>query len=780
MDADQSTKSEYDAEAIEAIAVNALAFGSGISKHSGFTMNHVDGQRIDEYCDSRQLDLNARLNQFVQICKAVHLAHQHGVIHRDLKPSNILITTEGTPKLIDSSIANPIHEGSSENVNVESSPNSMQIAEPALISEYTSPEQVKGEIATTASDVYALGVILYVLTTGRHPYRFKTAGVSEISRAICEQVPERPSKLTVGIRRPLATELDAIILTAMRKEPERRYASAEHFANDLQHFLKRLPVCAYSDSTVYRTIKFMCRHPVVFLIGGGFALVMVATMIGTATALIAVRRERNRDKESFHQAQEAISQLFMRVRSERILGQPELRPLRTILLQDLQRFYEEFLTRRSGDRSLKAELASARSNVAQISSAIGSSTDAIEQFQQAVILWDDLVAGQPNNDAYRESLARTLSEQAQLMMRVQGQGNEVLRIFRRAQNLLEPLVADSRSIAAEHELTNVLLRIAEIQHNRGRLEDATENIQKVLAVESRRNVNDSHALDSLISMAKGHALLGQILTAQPEGVETALAEYLQAVKLLETVNHQHPELSEQALELASFLRDLCTLEQTVGKLDSALASIRKALEISERLESRYPGVLDYEECLAITYNSISDVHRHRRELDEAIAFAQKAQTLLESLIALHSDNAYLRIDLAKSLNSLGRLLKQTGEPEMALRSFQRAVDLYESVPNLDPHGFYSLACNIALSIPLIGVKNGSIDSVDVSKLSKGDQLRRKRYGNRAIEILHRAFEEGLLDLNVLQSDIDLEPIRDRSDFQSLIGEVEKKTVVRTD
>ena len=217
-----------------------------------------------------------------------------------------------------------------------------------------------------------------------------------------------------------------------------------------------------------------------------------------------------------------------------------------------------------------------------------------------------------------------------------------------------------------------------------------------------------------------------------------------------------------------------------GRLDSALGSSNKAIEILERLDKQHPGIIDYESSLASAYNFASDLHRYRREPADAITLAQKAKTLLERLSTLHRDNRTLRIDLAKSHNSLGRALQQTGEPLEALRSFQRAVDLYESVPKLDARDCYSLACNIALSVSLIGMKNGSIDVVDTSKLNKGDQLRRQRYGDRAIELLHRAVEEGFPDLDTIRSDTDLDPLRDRPDFESFVQEVEKKMPAHSD
>ena len=457
----------------------------------------------------------------------------------------------------------------------------------------------------------------------------------------------------------------------------------------------------------------------------------------------------------------------------------ELDPLRKALLEDTRRSYEDLLAGRGGDRSLQPELAAAHTNLAQISSVIGSTTKAVTDFELAVTLWDDLVAAEPLNSAYRESLARTLIKQGSLLMRLPDRHDEAHRSFRRASELLEPLLAKPGLTTTEHAFSVALEHIAEIEYERGRAKEAIENVERSLVIESKLADLDPRAVDPLISMAKGHALLGRILATQPDGTEEAIAEYQQAVERLEKVNREHPEFSDQACELGRCLGDLSNLEQTAGRLDSALASAGKAVENLERLERQYPAVLSYQHVLASTYHSLSELHRYRREPADAITFAQKAKTLLEKLIALQPDDPSFRIDLANGQNILGRLFQQTGEPVEARRSFQRAVDVYESIPKLDARNRYNLACNVALSIPLIGAKNGSVDAVDSSKLSKVDQLRRQRYGDRAIELLREASLEGFPDLDVLRSDTDLDPLRDRPDFQTLIDEVEKKSSGRS-
>ncbi len=273
-------------------------------------VNHVDAQPIDHYCDRNRLDIHARLQLFAPVCRAVHFAHQHAVIHGALKPSNIVITADGVPKVMGFEIARvvgPKAAGCYERAGIDvASKMPTEGGECAAALECTSPEQLNGEPITTATDIYALGVVLYQLLTGRFPYRLRSRTRSDIAAAVFEQVPEKPSsnvtrcedqrvaasaamKPTRADTPPqeqfsnpqpcpssstelstpqdiasargsspkrlgwiLTGDLDAIVLMTLRKEPERRYASAEHFADDLSRYLQGLPVRAYGDSKSYR------------------------------------------------------------------------------------------------------------------------------------------------------------------------------------------------------------------------------------------------------------------------------------------------------------------------------------------------------------------------------------------------------------------------------------------------------------------------------------------------------------------------------------------------
>ena len=264
------------------------------------------GVPLDRYSERQQFDLRRRLALFIQVCETVHHAHQHGVIIGDLNPHKILISSHGVASVAELGIGSRAHVETARDNDDAELVSLTRAGEPVLALEYASPEQVMGDVATTASDIYALGVILYEVMTGRRPYHLKIGSVPEALKAICEQVAEKPSEL--AIRTPDATkrtgrmlrgDLDSIVLMAMRKEPEARYASAQEFANDIKRHLDRRPVRARDSSVFYQIIKLAQRQVAAAVASLVLIIALATGVLATMTGLIVARHERFRAEESF-------------------------------------------------------------------------------------------------------------------------------------------------------------------------------------------------------------------------------------------------------------------------------------------------------------------------------------------------------------------------------------------------------------------------------------------------------------------------------------------------
>jgi tetratricopeptide (TPR) repeat protein len=275
-----------------------------------FVMDYVEGEPIDTYCSRRVLPLRERLALFRTVCAAVAHAHRNLVVHRDIKPSNILVTREGVPKLMDFGIAKLLPSESS----LDAGTGATQFA---FTPAYASPEQVRGERVTTATDVYSLGVVLYELLTGRSPYRVKSHGSAEMLKAICEQEPAKPSTTVARGERQAATfppaerqrrrlrgDLDSIVLKALRKEPQQRYASVDALSEDVAHYLDGRPVAARKGTFSYRAGKFVRRH----WIGVAASLLVVSAIaVGAVLATYGLVRARRAEAAALREAAKATA-----------------------------------------------------------------------------------------------------------------------------------------------------------------------------------------------------------------------------------------------------------------------------------------------------------------------------------------------------------------------------------------------------------------------------------------------------------------------------------------
>jgi Tol biopolymer transport system component len=260
----------------------ARLFDGGIADEGlpYFAMEYVDGLPIDRFCDANGLDVDQCLELFARVCDAVAHAHAKQIVHRDIKPTNILVTASGDPRLLDFGIAKLLVSDDAHEIPVVT-----RQSERILTPEYASPEQIRGEPVVVASDVYCLGVLLYELLTGQRPFRRSERTSHELARAVLDDDPTRPSEVVQRdtMRRQLKGDLDTIVLTAMSKEPSRRYASAAEMAEDVRRHRAGMPVLARGTSQAYRMKRWARRHRV------GIASAIVVAVASTVGATLVAR-----------------------------------------------------------------------------------------------------------------------------------------------------------------------------------------------------------------------------------------------------------------------------------------------------------------------------------------------------------------------------------------------------------------------------------------------------------------------------------------------------------
>ena len=706
-------------------------------------MELVRGLPIDRYCDARRLPIEARLRLFATVCRAVHFAHQNLIVHRDLKPSNVLVDEHGQPKLLDFGIAKILDAGPDED-------EATRTLARVLTPEYASPEQLAGGAVTTAIDVYSLGVVLYELLCGSKPFDGRSRSPAEWQRVVAERTPERPSEAarrgrpaTTGLaagegtpaavdgsqapgrardrrlpaegvaeiaarrsttpaalRRRLSGDLDRIVLMALRKEPERRYASAQALAEDVERHLAGQPVHAREDSLFYRASKFVRRNRI--QVG---AALLVAAAIGAA--LVATRRSEQRaradaehariEAESSALVAELVMDTFLtssfsadperaaaarervRLHAERARlqhpGRPHLRAnlldalgrvaLRCDALDDADALVREALALREatfGPRSL--EVALSLQSLARLRYERGEPVEAAELLERALELHRALPPGTHTDVA---SVANDLA------------------VCRRRLGQLEASEALHREALGLRRAQPDLLQVAESLNNlagihldRGERQPALEQLGEALAI--RRAVLTSRHPLTLQSMS--NLAVPMWHSGDREGAAALLEEAIAGLR----------ELGPDGAEgLARGLSNLAGMLLAGGEPEPAEAHVAEALSLeSARLGPGHPD-------LARLHGRLADVQQARGRMAEARASWERA-------VALRRAPSGSPLALADTLHSLGRFLLAVRDVEAACEAFAEAVTILRSEPASEPLalGRAELAlgeCLLALQLP---------------------------------------------------------------------------------
>ncbi|CAN5530042.1 hypothetical protein BH20VER3_BH20VER3_08880 [soil metagenome] len=653
-----------------------------------FVMEHVKGEPIAAYCDANALTLTDRLKLFRKVCAAVTYAHQNLVIHRDLKPSNILVTPEGEPKLLDFGIAKLL--STDDEMLTQTTPGLR-----AMTPDYASPEQIKGEKITTASDIYSLGVLLYELLTTRKPYRLKTRTTEEISRAITEQEPERPSTASrrgdsspqSEIQNPksLRGDLDNIVLKAMRKEPARRYASVAQFSDDIRRHLEGLPVIARQDTLRYRSEKFIRRHKVGVAAAALIALSLIGGIIATFWQAHRATQQRDRAERRFADVRKLSNALLFDIapKIERLEGSTEARES---LVRRALEYLDSLAEESASDLELRSELAAAYERVGDLQGAprkpnLSDFAGAIASYEKARTIRQNLLAKNPHDGEMRSKLASNFAESS-IIRWWTNDYEGALKNSSAALNLYEQLVTEQPdSIELRTALAEVRIDRGQTHAGNNQFAEAYPHLQKALATLDELNRKRPHDQEISRLLGKCHVSLGFAFSwngKQPE----AEAEMARALAICEPLVATNPNdaLLRQGL-WSTYLQTSAVYEEVDDKLSEHYA--RKALQIAEETVERDRANTQARQNLAKSYSRLGIVSSNLKNFSEAAFNLEKSSTVLAELQQNEPNNPAYKSDLGKTFARFGDAKYQEQDLEGSLAAFEKAAAIFESLSQAD-------------------------------------------------------------------------------------------------
>lgn len=612
-----------------------LDAGIGGEGQPYLALEYVEGVSITDYCQANNISLEERLSLFLQICEAVSHAHANLIVHRDLKPSNILVTPSGDVRLLDFGIAKLLDDS-------EPAPVHPRTEVRAFTLHYAAPEQVRGELVTTMTDVYSLGVVLYELIANTKPYRLRRQTDAEWEQAILAVEPLKPSVATLrttdGSRsqcpearrtsRKLAGDLDNIALKALQKAPEQRYPSVEAFALDLQRHIEGRPVHARPQSVGYRLHKYLVRHRWALGIGVVVATILVAAL----AASVWQGRQAMRETARAQAMQDFVIGLFDNASASQHGNTFDARELLA-----------------AGERRGERELAGQPRTQAELLGLIARLRLGLGDYHESLALLE------------KQARLLAVTEDAPDSLRLQAatQHGRVLRLLGRARQCVQTMAPmETRLRTLESRLP---LRVAEFQSQSGRCRaDAGE---KQLArqmfdrsLDIRRNLKDDAGVaENMRDLAQLDVELGNA-DAGARGYRAALA-YLQAHG-----HARHPLVIE-------IQRSLALLYRNRGETDAALAAFQRARDLAQEIHGpQHPITQAVRRQVAAIHVDLGELRKAEAELRELHALT------LRTVGPEHRD-------AAASWNSLGIIAWERGDYDSAVRDVGHAVTILRQLDN---------------------------------------------------------------------------------------------------
>ena len=664
-----------------------------------FVMEHVAGVRIDWYCRDHRLGLDGRLDLFSQVCEAVQYAHDHLIVHRDLKPGNILVTAEGTVKLLDFGIAKTLVDS----VNPE--PSVTATGAMIMTPEYASPEQVLGKPITTATDVYLLGILLYELLAGIHPNRGEHRPPHEIMRAVCEQEPIRPSAAITQVvateagiagrmdfrrlRSKLKGDLDHIVLMALQKDPRRRYSSVEQFRADIVLFRAGQPVVAQGDRLGYRTSKFVRRNLIAV---AAIALIILSLAAGVVVSATQTSRARQEQRAAEEQRRIADVQRRLAQQQQRVAQQAR---------QDAaaHQILAEQKSEEAGQQRARAELERQRAErrygemrslvttllfdlhdgIRNLAGSASSRRLVLSQAQRYL----ELLSKESSGDLQlQRELASAYEKTGDLLHEAGGPDaadGGSLANYRRAFKLREEIARRAPSdLAARSDLAFGLCKVGDGEFFHGQTKEALADYQKALSLGESALPHDSSAPSA--NKAMGYIQNRRCIVIATAGDAVHAREACRAsIAYLERAMIAPENAASVPRLLVSSYAAYGNLLRNLSELPEALTTLAKATSLAETLAAQQPNNTEFRRLASFTQLYRAQALLAQGDRTEAMSAYGKAVASMRTLMAIDPSETKTPAGLAFTLNRMAVQMKKGGDLLNAEKTNGEALDLLRTL-----------------------------------------------------------------------------------------------------
>jgi eukaryotic-like serine/threonine-protein kinase len=702
--------------------------GSTAEGRPFFVMEYIEGRPVNEYCRVNTLSNRARCELFLRILEAVSYAHRNLVVHRDIKPGNIFVTADGTPKLLDFGVAKVIG-------GIDGSRTMTALGRP-FTPEYASPEQVLGAAVTTSTDIYSLGAVLYELLTDCRAQPIETLTPSEIERVVCSAEPRRPSQIAPSVD----ADLDNIVMMAMRKEPDRRYQSADQFADDIRRYLDKRPVLARQDSMVYRLRKFVVRNRLEIAMGS-------LVFLGLATALVISLRQTHRAREALIVAEvQRLTAMHERTRAESEAKSAEA--ARTAeaaqrAISEEQRDVAQRETAIAGERvSDLFELANR--TLFDVHDSVAKLTGSIDTRKQIVKTTLEYLEHLREENGLDDRMRLALAGAYYKVAEIQGSYyfpslqdfDGAQASLKTAARIIDPLYERDPSD------TQVAMRYLDIHI------EITNNMQEAGKPEAVKDYTDLLAIARRVAKAQP---CGIDCEKQESEIENQLAEAYSRLDDPRTLDHanreveltrellaRHPSDPVLQRDVAIALSSAANAQKSFGDLNKAAEDYLESIRIREGLMrsqppdgethrglfvayGNYATILGIPwspnlghpdearemavKCVALARESAADPEDQTARFDlamalgkqgmvdpapgdvnESLAHLLEALPLMEAAVRSNSDSAFYATQLALLLEFQGHRLEMLGEEERAVESYRKSLEALRPFANSGNNG----------------------------------------------------------------------------------------------